>query len=93
MVYQYLNKMSTEKLIYCSKLREKLDKLTLLSIKYEEKAIESLNDDEFKKNYNIYQDITSNLKYKEDLYINKCSKYHIYLSKLLFEVKNNELHK
>lgn len=76
-----MNKMS-DNILYCSSLLNQIGDLTLLKIKYEDKLDQLSDDFEYRRDMEIYKDISSNLKYKNTLYRNDCMGYKTFLSAL-----------
>lgn len=68
--------------LFCRNLISKIADLSLMKVKYENKAVESQDEIDHIHNYEIYKDIKSDLKYKKLLYRNHCTLYFPYFSYL-----------
>jgi hypothetical protein len=58
--------------LFCSSLLVKIGDLTNLKTKYEDKLDQASDDFEYRRDMEIYKDISSDLKYKHTLYRNRC---------------------
>jgi len=73
----------SDKDLYCSKLWSKISDATMLKMKYKQDLETSKNDFDFKRDYEIYRDIKSDLKYKHLLYQKDCVGFGSYLISLM----------
>ena len=65
----------TKQSSYCISLSTKINDLSILKTKYEEKLDQASDDFEYRRDIELYKDIKSNLKYKHTLYKNNCIGY------------------
>jgi hypothetical protein len=73
----------SDKNLYCSKLSSRINDLKKIQDIYEEKLETSLGYFEFRRDYEIYKDLKSDLKYKNNLYRKDCLGFGEYLISLL----------
>lgn len=71
-----------EKGLYCVSLLNKINDLTLLKIKLDERLEQTEDDIVVLRDTQIYKDVSSDLKYKHVLYMKNCSSYKEYFLNL-----------
>ena len=72
----------SEKDLYCQQLSSRISELTILRGKYQENLETALDDFDFKRDYEYYKDIQSDMKYNHSLYKRDCIGFRNYLASL-----------
>lgn len=73
----------SDKDLYCSSLWNRISDLVLLKIKYEERLETSEDELTHKRDYEVYKDLKSDLKFKHNLYQKDCGGFGAYLVSLM----------